>query len=110
MKTLHFTSMEIGGEKLAKRLRKDRNRTVAFMSWADAEIVEAFNRGEYTDLVTTYLASATGFKVNADIIVHDNLPIACHDEPFVKQANCRAQDASIIYRYDDHFEYEGAPG
>jgi len=107
MKTLYFTFYKSSGEELAKRLRKDKGRKVVFMSWADGEIVDAFNAGEYTDLIATYLAAATGFKTDAEAIVHHDLPPGNQQDPFVLQANQRAPGAAIVYRFKDHFEYEG---
>ncbi len=110
-KTIHLTSLLISAEDLSDALRKDPARKVVLMNWADCEIIEAFNRGEYTDLITTYRpARAAGFKTNADAIVHHNLPIDLHDEPFVKEVNRSSPGAAIIYRYNDHFEYDRVPG
>ncbi|MCP4377681.1 MAG: hypothetical protein GY794_16085 [bacterium] len=107
MQTLHFTCYKSGGKELAKRLRKDKGRNVVFMDWADSELVDAFNAGKYTDLVTTYIAAATGFRANAEAIVHYDLPPGNQQDPFVVQANNRAPGAAIVYRFKDHFEYEG---
>jgi len=108
MKTLYVCCLKIGAEELVKRLRKDPGKKVVFMDWPDIEIIEAFNAGEYTDLVTTYRpARASGFKTNADAIIHHDLPPGHKEDQFVKDVNNRAPGASIVYRFNDHFEYEG---
>lgn len=107
MKTLYFCCLKFGAEELVKRLRKDPAKKVVLMDWSDAEVIDGFNAGEYTDLVMAYPSQTAGFKTNADAVVHYDLPPGNRDDPFVQHSNNRSPGASIVYRFKDHFEYEG---
>lgn len=104
MKIIHFTRLASDAKALTQQLL-NCNKSAVCMDWADAEIVAAFNAGEYTDLVTTYIAGATGFRAEAEVLIHHALPIGQRDDPFVVEANNRSPEAVVIYKYADHFEY-----
>lgn len=107
-KTIHFSLNAVKGKLFADKLRKDPQRTVAFMDWPDGELIASFNAGEYTDLVTTHRVGANhNFTVDADVIMHSGLLSKGEYPPFVVESNKRAPDAAIVYRYSDHFVIEG---
>jgi len=109
MKKLHFCNSRHSAEQVMRRLELGDNRNVVFMDWPDYEIINWFNGDEITDLVTLYIACSDGYTVNADAIVHHDLPPVARDDDFVKSANDRAPDACIIYKYSNHFEYGRVP-
>lgn len=109
IQTLHFCTHLPEAVAIFNRLDRAAGKKPVVINWPDNELINAFNRGRYTDIVMTYAAGWHGIKFKADAIVHHNLPIEERGRAFVLQANGVSKTASIVYKYSDHFEYQRAP-
>jgi hypothetical protein len=110
IQTLHFCKTLTDAVGIFNRLDRAAGKKPVIINWPDTELIDSFNRGRCTDLVMTYTAGYwQGLEFKADAIVHHDLPIEARNTRAVLNANGRANTASIVYKYSDHFEYQRAP-